>query len=539
VAAATLYNVALAMETAKPAARAGNLTAALVVVGVLELALNRLGSRLFFPRATLSMGGGSRTASLVAAAGPFLFQLTAVLSLLVLVAALVGVLRRGEIYPRAMRFSVAFIALVFVMFDAQGLLRGQLPPRLFVYLETSYGFLALLTAVAVVSAPAPARVKLGITLFALPGALHAAAILGAGLGHGDAAASALAGAGEAVLIVAAVAAPWLLPLPAWRDRHWRLPLVVAGLATSLFVSFLFLRFDLVQASALYGLRMELPPPRSVAGLAYVVAFFAWTLALLQLLGEKGGMRLAAYGLALLALGGYDAGSPVELSLSLLGLLALTVGEVRAARAGDPGRPRIAAADWRAFVGRLATAAGDGTQPDESRPQAVIAEEDDLEVSRIQTYRRGYPVILKLMRRRGALVELDATVGSLGRELPDASVERHRRWLERNPEHRLKLPRLKTGDVSFDQKFSVHGQAPIGDPELRHRLARQQGDGVLTIWNGRAARYALSNPAVLDEAPAMFGGKLEGDPPITTAVALLDTLADLIEASAPAESDSES
>ena len=527
------------METAKPATRAGNLTAALVVVGLLELALNRLGGRLFFPRATLSLGGGSRTSSIVGAAGPFLFQLTAVLSLLVLVAAFVGLLRRGEVYPRAMRFSVAFIALVFVIFDAQGLLRGQLPPRLFVYLETSYGFLALLTAVAVISARAPPRVKVGLALFTLPGALHAAAILGAGLGRGQGIASGLAGAGEAALIAASVGAPLLLPLPAPRDRHWWLPLALAAAGTVLFVTFLLVRFDLVQASALYGLRMELPPPRSVAGFAYLVAFFAWALALVQLFLEKGGMRLAAYGLALLALGGYDAGSPVELSLSLLGLLALTVGELRAARAGDPGRPRISAADWRAFVGRLATATGDGTQPDESRPQAVIAEEGELEVSRIQTHRRGYPVTVKLMRRRGALIELDAMVGAIGRELPDASVERHRRWLERNPEHRLKLPRLKTGDPGFDQKFSVHGQAPIHDPELRHRLARQQGDGVLTIWNGRAARYALSNPSALDDAPAMFAGKLDGDPPVTTATALLDTLADLIEASAPAESDSES
>lgn len=524
------------METAKPPARAGNLTAALVVVGLLELALNRLGGRLFFPRATLSLGGGSPTSSAIAAAGPFLFQLTAVLSLLVLVAAFAGLLRRGEVYPRATRFSVGFIALVFVVFDADGLLRGQLPPRLFVYLETSYGFLALLTAIAVSSARAPARVKAGIALFALPGALHAAAILGAGLGHGDGAAATLAGVGEAALIAAAIGAPLLLPLPPLRERRWPLPLGVATVATALFASVLLLRFDLVQASALYGLRMELPPPRSVAGLAYVAALFAWSLAITQLFVEKGGMRLAAYGLGLLALGGYDAGSPVELSLSLLGLLALTVGETRAARIADPGRPRVAAADWRAFIGRLATGAGDGTQPDESRAQAVIAEEGELEVTRIQTYRRGYPVLLKLMRRRSALVELDATVGVVGRELPDGSIERHRRWLERSPEHRLKLPRAKTGDAAFDQKFSVHGQVPLQESELRHRIARQQGDGVLTVWSGRAARYALANPAALSEAPEMFSGKLEGEPPVTSVVSLLNLLADVIEASLPPEND---
>jgi len=210
--------------------------------------------------------------------------------------------------------------------------------------------------------------------------------------------------------------------------------------------------------------------------------------------------------------------------------------VRAAAIGDPGRPRVAAADWRAFIGRLATGAGDGTQPDESRPQAVIAEEGELEVTRIQTYRRGYPVLLKLMRRRSALVEMDATVGTVGRELPDGSIERHRRWLERNPEHRLKLPRAKTGDAGFDQKFSVHGLVPLQDGELRHRVARQQGDGVLTVWSGRAARYALANPAALAEAPEMFSGKLEGEAPIGSVVSLLNLLADVIEASLPPEND---
>jgi hypothetical protein len=375
-------------------------------------------------------------------------------------------------------------------------------------------------------------VKVGITLFALPGALHAAAILAAGLGQGDGTAAALAGAGEAALVCAAIGAPLLLPVPPPRERRWTLPLIVAGLSTALFVSFLLLRFDLVQASALYGLRMELPPARSLAGLAYVIAFFAWALAVVQLFMEKGGMRLAAYGLGLLALGGYDAGSPVELSLSLLGLLALTVGEVRAAPLRESNRPRIAAADWRAFVGRLATAAGDGTQPDESRPQAVIAEESELEVTRIQTYRRAHPLMIKVMRQRGAVIELDATLGTIGRELPDASIERHRRWLARSPEHRLKLPRVKTGDAGFDQKFSVHGSAPIDDSELRHRIARQQGDGVLTIWNGRAARYLLTNPSSLSEAPPMFGGAIEGDAPVTGVLAILDTLAELIETSEP-------
>jgi hypothetical protein len=523
------------METATTRARAGNLTAALVVVGLFELAFNRLAGRLFFPHATLALGGGSRTSSFLAASGPFLFQLTAVLALGILVAAFVGLLRRGELYPRAMRFSVGVIALVFAVFSAQALLRGQLAPRFFLYVETSFGFLSLLTAIAFACTPTQIRVKVGVALLALPGLLHAAAILGVGWGQGSDSATLMAEAGEVALIAAAMGAPFLLPPRPWRERHWRLPLAVAAAVTSLFIVGLSVRFDLVQASALYGLRMELPPLGTVAGVAYVLALFGWSYATVELTIDKGGMRLCGYGLGLLALGGYDAGSPVELSLSLLGLLAVSLGELRAAPYADRNRPRVAPADWRAFVGRLATALGDGTEPDGTPPQAVIAEEEELEVSRIQTHRRGYPIAVKLLRRRGTLVELDAAIGQIGRESPDASIERHRRWLARSPEHRLKLTRMKTGDATFDQKFSVHGTAPLGDAELRHRIARQQGDGVLTLWNGNAARYLLAHPSAIDEAPPAFAGQVSGPLPVDGLVSIVDTLADLIEASIPAAS----
>ncbi|HVV48823.1 MAG TPA: hypothetical protein VHO06_04125 [Polyangia bacterium] len=521
------------METATPRARAGNLTAALVVVGLLELGLNRLAGQLFVPHATLAAGGGSRAGSLLAASGPFLFQLTAVLALGVLVAAFGGLIRRGELYPRAVRFSVAVIALVFAVLATQALVRGQLPPRFFLFLEISFGFLALLTAIAFAATRTQLRVKIGVALLALPGLLHAAAILGLGWRQPNDWATVLAGAGEAALIAAAAGAPFLLSPRPLRERRWRLPLATAAVLTSLFVAVFSVRFDLVQASALYGLRMELPPLGSIAGVAYVVALFGWLYATVQLVSDKGGMRLTGYGLMLLALGGYDAGSPVELSLSLLGLVAVAVGELRAAPYADASRPRVAAADWRAFVGRLATALGDGTEPDGTPPQAVIAEEEELEVSRIQTHRRGYPVAMKLLRRRGTLIELDATAGQVGREPPDASIERHRRWLARNPEHRLKLGRVKTGDPAFDQKFSVHGSAPLGDAELRQRIARQQGDGVLTLWSGSAARYLLAHPSAIAEAPPAFAGQVVGAAPVDGLVSIVDTLADLIEASAPA------
>jgi hypothetical protein len=185
------------------------------------------------------------------------------------------------------------------------------------------------------------------------------------------------------------------------------------------------------------------------------------------------------------------------------------------------------------VSRLAAGVGDGTGPEGTRPEGVVVPEGELEFTRIQTHRRGQPVTIKMMRKRGTPTELDVSYGNAGHAAADASIERHRHWLASSPEQKLKLPRMKTGDASFDQKFSVHGSAPLGDAELRRRLERQQGDGVLTIWRGSAARYQLAHPG--SDAPAAFSGQVEGTAPVQSIVEIVDMLADIVDASMPAAS----
>jgi hypothetical protein len=507
------------MESAMRRPGVFNLTAALAVVAVLELVVNRLVGRLFHSDRALE------------ASGSFLFQLTAVLALAVLVAGFWGLVRRGELYPRAVRFSVVIIILFFTAFAAHALVRGQVPPRHFVFLEIGFAFLALLTVFALSGARVPVRTKIGVALFALPGILRAFAIVLSGHAAASGAgrrAIILAGAGEAALVLAAIVAPLTLVARPWPERRWRLPLIVAAASTVILVVAIQLRFDLVHESALYALRIDLPRFASLTGVGHVLAFFGWAFATTELIRQKGGWRLAGYGLVLLALGGYETGSPVELSLSLLGLVALSLGELRAAAAPETHQPRIATPEWRAFVGRLLGGVTDNTAPEDSRPEAVWVDDGDVEIDRIRTHRRGYPVLIKLRRRRGALVELDAVVGSPKHNSPDGSIERHRRWLERSPENRLRLARSKTGDEVFDRKFSVHGRTPLADEDLRQRVAHQQGDGVSTIWTGAAARYHLLLPSSHAEAPPIFAGNVEGAEPVATLVAIVDTLADLIE-----------
>jgi hypothetical protein len=320
----------------------------------------------------------------------------------------------------------------------------------------------------------------------------------------------------------------LLPPRPANERPWRAALVASVLMTTTLVVALVTRYDLLQATLLYGLRIDLPRLGTALGLAYVAAFGGWTYATVQLLVDKGGMRLCGYGLLLIAMAGFQPSSSIELELAVLGLLALSVGELRAAPYGDPNHPRVGNAEWRVFIGRLATAAGDGTSPDDSRSEAVVVEEGELEVSRIRAHRRGLPVAMRLLRRRGALAEVEATVGEAPQAGPDASIERHRTWLARSLDQRVRLPRAKTGDEGFDGKLTVHGQAPLGDPTLRGRLLRDASDGVVTIWRGAAARYHLAGANGTDAPPA-FRGEIEGEAPVTTLIAVLDTLADLVEA----------
>jgi len=55
--------------------------------------------------------------------------------------------------------------------------------------------------------------------------------------------------------------------------------------------------------------------------------------------------------------------------------------------------------------------------------------------------------------------------------------------------------------------------------------------VLTIWHGSAARYQLSHPST--DVPPAFTGAVEGSAPVQSIVEIVDTLADLVEASQPA------
>ena len=110
-------------------ARSGNLTAWLVFVSVLEFMVNRLAGRLFFPRPALMTGSyGSFATQAVTKVGWWLFQLTALLGLSVMVAAFTGLFRRGELYPRAIKLSTVIIVLIFSALCVKAKYCGSIAP---------------------------------------------------------------------------------------------------------------------------------------------------------------------------------------------------------------------------------------------------------------------------------------------------------------------------------------------------------------------------------------------------------------------------
>jgi hypothetical protein len=508
----------------------GNLTATLVVVALLELVVDRLLGRLF-----LSPGCQSGLACLLLRTGPFLLHLTGALALVVGAGGIAGHLKRGELFPRGVRLTVAALSLVFMMLVGVSLVLGRMPERYHIHLETSFGFVVALLMLSFFGArAASARMRIGFALFALPTLLHVAALVAARAGwlrQGWMSPDRLTSIGEVTLLLAATTAPvLLLPSGIPRTRIAAGLALAAGVSAFFFVAFLG-RADLVQTVALYSVHLELPRALSLLGALYVTGLFGIVTALGVLLLSPGAARLSGLGICLISIAGYETASPVALALSLCGLVALATGLLRSAGAGAGQDARLSAAAWRSLLGTIAAGIAD---PPVTGADPVLIEvmaggepgtEGDSDTASVRAPRRGRPIVLRIRRLQGVVRALDVTVGTPEDAPPDATIESHEVWLGRRPEDRSSLPRIKTGDATFDRKLGVHGRAPLEERALRRRML-SLADGTVTLWGGHAARFVA--PAIPTEKLRRFA--LPAAPSAARSlVDMVDTLVDLVEA----------
>jgi hypothetical protein len=304
-----------------------NLTALLALAALADLVLYRVVDAIFLPGQN-----GTPSEHWLSLFCVFVSNLAGILALLVAVVALVQALRSDQVFPRAMRITVATIGLFCFVLAGFGLLWLPAAARYQVHLRISHGFLVFFLALGVWHGGRPWRFKLGITLFALPIAIQAAALFLHRMTWSPVDPARLMHVAHTLALTAMTMAPvFLAPWPGKKNRVANG--LVAGLlfATALSAAVV-LRFDLTQAVFAYGLRMDLTgfatsAERFSAG-AIVVAYSCLFAATVTCLLQPGRSRLAGWGLLLIAVAGMDIVSPSSALFALCGLLALAVASAQ-------------------------------------------------------------------------------------------------------------------------------------------------------------------------------------------------------------------
>jgi hypothetical protein len=322
------------MTTARPF----NLTATLSVVAVADLVLHRLIERLFLPQHPTGL------ARVAGDLGRFAFHLGSVLGLVVVALTIYGCLRRGELFPRSMRFAVGSIGLFFVVVSGMAVLALQVTERYTAFMvhliKTSHAFLALFIIMAMWRGPGSMRAKAGVTLFALPAMLHAVALFCDRMSWGRFFPSELARTAEICALAAGALSPLLLSPDPVSGKRGLVGASVGVLTLSVLLAALMARFDLVQMLALYGFRLDLPQlatPGAITYVAMVIAsFVGLSISIVWNLMERGSARLVGYGLVLLGAAGYLTVAPNQILFATCGLLALAAGTMRPATDSELG-----------------------------------------------------------------------------------------------------------------------------------------------------------------------------------------------------------
>jgi hypothetical protein len=310
-----------------------NLTALLALSALAELVFYRVLSAIFLPSQN-----GTTVERWTASAALFVSNFSGILALLLAVVALVHALRSDQIFPRSMRITVSTVGVFFAALAGLGVL-WMLAPRYHVHMRISHGFLVFFLALGVWHGARPWRSKLAITLFAVPIVLQAAAIFAHRMAWSRLDPTQMVRVGNAIALAAMTATPVLvLPWP-WRKARLAVTVAAGTIMAAALSAATVLRFDLVQAVAYYGLRIDLTGLGSSAERLYagalIAAFACLGATILGCLIEKGESRLAGWALLLLGVAGMEIASPRPALFTLCGLLALAAATVQRNRPAEP------------------------------------------------------------------------------------------------------------------------------------------------------------------------------------------------------------
>ena len=307
-----------------------NVTALLALLAVADLVLYRTITPIFLPSQPTGI-----VPRLVIHLASFCSHLAGVLGILVVALALARLLREELVFSRGMRITVSTIGLFFLSIAGLGLLSVLVSPRYQTHMRISHAFLVLFILMGSWRNRQPLRSRIGITLLGVPMILQVVALFLAQSADSRVDPVLLAGYGRTGLLLFLAVSPMVvLPHPIPRRS------LLAGMAASAFtmgvlVAAKLVRFDVLQVTAYYGLRLDLTGMKG-AGEQWMVSFVivaygCLAFAIAASLAKKGPSRLAGWGLLLVGASGLELNAPKLAIVSLGGLLALAVASALESR----------------------------------------------------------------------------------------------------------------------------------------------------------------------------------------------------------------
>ncbi len=388
--------------------------------------------------------------------------------------------------PRGARAALGTMAVAFMPLLLLSAWR-ELPSLFPVYLQVCSACVAVLVMFAGLFVGRGARPKLGLVALTAPTVAYALWVFGSHLPDGPSGwARVTLWIGEAGYVTAAVVA-LLCFFP--QTVRPRVPIAVALVSGAVAAA-------LVAQPQLAGRLVDgfsLSLPATVAGkVAMAVAAVGYLLTVAALLDRPGTSRLRGFGLAAVALAGFQHEQSLQIGAAVVGYLCIVESLTRDVRALPTAEV------WRALVRRVAAAVG-------AREVEVVGA-DGYETARVRLVREADAVEVALGRRGGEVFHAEVIVGlAPSEEAPPVALAR--RGAPRLG--RIRGEEVATGDLAFDEAFrtfdarKLTARDRVLDDDLRPRLLASV-DGWLAVWPGAGVRYRTRNIEVVHTGDQLTG-----------------------------------
>jgi hypothetical protein len=498
---------ALGTSETRPALARLDLPAALLVLAVAEVVLNRWGVRIFYPG---PLARFSEAAHVLDFAGRFAFHAMALTGLATFCYLSVAVLWRGDLFALPLRILFLVAATYFLPAAAACVATRGGSEVLLLHMRAGATLVAVIMVVGVLLATAEARAKCGALCLIVPVLCGLYAALSFAMpwlapgGDMTGLPTQAHRVGESAVVAAAIVS-FLCFMPIERARRLGgfgpVLLAVAVAVGAALVSAR--RFDLSVRAASYGLGVDLPLALGLRSV-YLSALFALTLTVLSLIAAGGAGRSRGVGIALFVLAGYQPQHPLHLLLLAVGSVAFALATAgpRAGAAAPAAPPTVRFDDpaWRRYAAALRQALAAGVPPGGPTPEAVVVDGDEGVITRLRSERGDLPLTLRFLCRDGLLREIDFALGPTDCGPPLLSLAPRTGGGGLGPV--ADGPAIETGDQGFDRAFKVRGRAEVADvldAPLRTRLHALRG--WVGVWSGGGVRYhaAPAVPGALDAA----------------------------------------